>query len=69
MIGLDSGDEIFEIFAELGVLFAEGGEVFRFVFGFGYASLIFDAGDYACLCHDCFFVGADGGISEDTICM
>lgn len=35
MIGLDGGDEIFEIFAELRVLLAEGLEVFGFVFGFG----------------------------------
>mmetsp|Transcript_23305 Transcript_23305/g.36468 ORF Transcript_23305/g.36468 Transcript_23305/m.36468 type:complete len:295 (+) Transcript_23305:246-1130(+) len=35
MIGLNGGDEIFEIFAELSVSFAEVGEVFGFVFGFG----------------------------------
>lgn len=51
MIGLDGGDEEFEIFAELSVLFAEVGEVFGFVFGFGNACFVFDAGDYASLGH------------------
>jgi len=51
VIGLDGGDEEFEIFAELSVLFAEVGEVFGFVFGFGNACFVFDAGDYASLDH------------------
>ena len=46
------------------MLFAEVGEVFGFVFGFGEACFVFDAGDYACLCHGCMLVLGDVSLTR-----